>query len=54
MIFNYNCLFNVAPITDEYKKGPMEGRALYLDAQATTPMVSLRCDVILCIIHVRA
>jgi len=33
-------LFNVAPITDEYKKGPMEGRALYLDAQATTPLVS--------------
>ncbi|XP_020279930.1 cysteine desulfurase, mitochondrial [Pseudomyrmex gracilis] len=27
-----------SPITDEYKKGPMEGRALYLDAQATTPM----------------
>lgn len=28
-----------APITEEYKKGPLEGRALYLDAQATTPMV---------------
>lgn len=27
-----------SPITDEYKRGPMEGRALYLDAQATTPM----------------
>ncbi|XP_066581826.1 cysteine desulfurase isoform X1 [Prorops nasuta] len=27
-----------SPITDEYKQGPMEGRALYLDAQATTPM----------------
>ncbi|XP_014611299.1 PREDICTED: probable cysteine desulfurase, mitochondrial [Polistes canadensis] len=27
-----------SPITDEYKKGPMEGRPLYLDAQATTPM----------------
>ncbi|KAL6429732.1 hypothetical protein ACFW04_007558 [Cataglyphis niger] len=27
-----------SPITDEYKKGPMEGRALYLDAQATTPL----------------
>lgn len=28
-----------APITDEYKRGPLEGRSLYLDAQATTPMV---------------
>ncbi|XP_015177807.1 PREDICTED: probable cysteine desulfurase, mitochondrial isoform X1 [Polistes dominula] len=27
-----------SPITDEYKKGPIEGRPLYLDAQATTPM----------------
>ncbi|XP_072748791.1 cysteine desulfurase [Anoplolepis gracilipes] len=27
-----------SPITDEYKKGPTEGRALYLDAQATTPL----------------
>lgn len=27
-----------SPITDEYKKGPMEGRSLYLDAQATTPL----------------
>ncbi|KYM78082.1 Cysteine desulfurase, mitochondrial [Atta colombica] len=27
-----------SPITDDYKKGPMEGRALYLDAQATTPL----------------
>lgn len=27
-----------SPITDEYKKGPKEGRALYLDAQATTPL----------------
>ncbi|KAK2582212.1 hypothetical protein KPH14_004564 [Odynerus spinipes] len=27
-----------SPITDEYKRGPMEGRSLYLDAQATTPM----------------
>ncbi|KAF7991714.1 hypothetical protein HCN44_010515 [Aphidius gifuensis] len=27
-----------SPITDEYKKGPNEGRSLYLDAQATTPM----------------
>lgn len=25
-------------ITDEYKRGPAEGRSLYLDAQATTPM----------------
>ncbi|XP_032663237.1 cysteine desulfurase, mitochondrial isoform X2 [Odontomachus brunneus] len=25
-------------ISDEYKKGPMEGRSLYLDAQATTPL----------------
>ena len=25
-------------ITDEYKRGPEEGRALYLDAQATTPL----------------
>lgn len=25
-------------ITDEYKRGPAEGRALYLDAQATTPV----------------
>lgn len=29
-----------APISDEYKKGPTEGRSLYLDAQATTPLVS--------------
>lgn len=48
MIFLISILFNAAPITDEYKKGPMEGRALYLDAQATTPMVSSRCDVIRC------
>ncbi|KAF7395217.1 hypothetical protein HZH68_009267 [Vespula germanica] len=27
-----------SPITDEYKRGPLEGRSLYLDAQATTPM----------------
>nr|XP_012227931.1 PREDICTED: cysteine desulfurase, mitochondrial [Linepithema humile] len=27
-----------SPITEEYKKGPMEGRSLYLDAQATTPL----------------
>lgn len=27
-----------SPITDDYKKGPSEGRALYLDAQATTPL----------------
>ncbi|CAL1685897.1 unnamed protein product [Lasius platythorax] len=27
-----------SPITDEYKKGPTEGRSLYLDAQATTPL----------------
>ncbi|XP_034947851.1 cysteine desulfurase, mitochondrial [Chelonus insularis] len=27
-----------SPITDEYKRGPSEGRSLYLDAQATTPM----------------
>lgn len=27
-----------SPITDEYKRGPMEGRSLYLDAQATTPL----------------
>ncbi|XP_043466447.1 cysteine desulfurase, mitochondrial [Leptopilina heterotoma] len=27
-----------SPITEEYKLGPLEGRALYLDAQATTPM----------------
>lgn len=33
------CLF-VAVITDEYKRGPTGGRALYLDAQATTPLVS--------------
>ncbi|XP_017766555.1 PREDICTED: probable cysteine desulfurase, mitochondrial [Eufriesea mexicana] len=25
-------------ISDEYKRGPAEGRALYLDAQATTPL----------------
>ncbi|XP_031827752.1 nfs1 cysteine desulfurase isoform X1 [Nomia melanderi] len=25
-------------ITDEYKRGPAEGRSLYLDAQATTPL----------------
>ncbi|CAL7950510.1 unnamed protein product [Xylocopa violacea] len=25
-------------ISDEYKRGPMEGRALYLDAQSTTPL----------------
>ncbi|XP_054011992.1 cysteine desulfurase [Hylaeus anthracinus] len=25
-------------ITDEYKRGPVEGRSLYLDVQATTPM----------------
>lgn len=25
-------------ISDEYKRGPSEGRALYLDAQATTPL----------------
>ncbi|XP_012142715.1 nfs1 cysteine desulfurase isoform X3 [Megachile rotundata] len=25
-------------ITDEYKRGPAEGRAIYLDAQATTPV----------------
>ncbi|EFN65274.1 Cysteine desulfurase, mitochondrial [Camponotus floridanus] len=31
-------LLRRAPITDEYKKGPMEGRSLYLDAQATTPL----------------
>jgi len=46
VIFNNNRFLNVAPITDDYKKGPMEGRALYLDAQATTPLVSLRHDVI--------
>lgn len=46
LLFNNTCSFDTAPITDEYKKGPMEGRALYLDAQATTPLVSLRCDVI--------
>ncbi|XP_015608881.1 cysteine desulfurase, mitochondrial [Cephus cinctus] len=27
-----------SPITDEYKRGPADGRPLYLDAQATTPM----------------
>ncbi|XP_046745853.1 cysteine desulfurase, mitochondrial [Diprion similis] len=27
-----------SPISDEYKKGPVEGRPLYLDAQATTPL----------------
>ncbi|KYM95024.1 PREDICTED: cysteine desulfurase, mitochondrial [Cyphomyrmex costatus] len=27
-----------SPIMDDYKKGPTEGRALYLDAQATTPL----------------
>ncbi|XP_012262705.1 cysteine desulfurase, mitochondrial [Athalia rosae] len=27
-----------SPISDEYKKGPTEGRSLYMDAQATTPM----------------
>uniref|UniRef100_A0A0C9QMX2 cysteine desulfurase n=1 Tax=Fopius arisanus TaxID=64838 RepID=A0A0C9QMX2_9HYME len=27
-----------SPITDEYKRGPSEGRSLYMDAQATTPM----------------
>ncbi|KAH0952243.1 hypothetical protein HN011_003547 [Eciton burchellii] len=27
-----------SPITEEYKQGPMEGRSLYLDAQATTPL----------------
>lgn len=27
-----------SPISDEYKKGPTDGRSLYLDAQATTPL----------------
>ncbi|XP_015119254.1 cysteine desulfurase, mitochondrial [Diachasma alloeum] len=27
-----------SPITDEYKRGPSEGRSLYMDAQATTPV----------------
>jgi hypothetical protein len=36
----------VAPITEEYKQGPMEGRSLYLDAQATTPLVSFKYAVI--------
>ncbi|EFN75649.1 Probable cysteine desulfurase, mitochondrial [Harpegnathos saltator] len=27
-----------SPITENYKKGPTEGRSLYLDAQATTPL----------------
>lgn len=31
----------VAVISDEYKRGPSEGRALYLDAQATTPLVNM-------------
>jgi len=38
----------VAPITEEYKQGPMEGRSLYLDAQATTPLVSFKYAVIWC------
>lgn len=46
VIFNSDCLYIAAPITDEYKKGPKEGRALYLDAQATTPLVSSKHDVI--------
>lgn len=39
MIINCSKFLSItAPITDEYKKGPNEGRSLYLDAQATTPM----------------
>ncbi|CAL1683169.1 unnamed protein product [Lasius platythorax] len=33
-----------SPITDECKKGPTEGRCLYLDAQVTTPLDSRVLD----------